>query len=55
MKRPKPDEIKRARLDAGLTQSQAAEKIFSDSYRSWQDYERGARAYLVPGGMSDGY
>jgi len=43
MKRPTPDEIKEAREAAGLTQSQAAEKIFSKSYRSWQDYERGER------------
>ncbi len=43
MKRPTPDEIKAARTAAGLTQHQAAEKIFSDSYRSWQDYERGQR------------
>jgi len=43
MKSPKPEEIKEAREAAGLTQSQAAEKIFSKSYRSWQDYERGQR------------
>ncbi len=43
VKSPTPKEIKQAREDAGLTQSQAAEKIFSDSSRSWQDYERGER------------
>jgi len=43
MKSPTIEEIKEARLAADLTQSQAAKKIFSDSYRSWQDYERGER------------
>ncbi len=43
MNSPKPDEIRQARLDAGLTQAQAAEKIFSDSYISWQNYEYGSR------------
>jgi len=43
MNAPTPDEIKEAREAAGLTQKQAANKIFSDSYRSWQDYERGQR------------
>ncbi len=44
MKSPTPDEIKEAREAAGLTQAQAANKIFSDSYRSWQNYESGDRA-----------
>ncbi len=43
MKSPTPEEIKQARLDAGLTQAQAAEKIFSDNYISWQNYELGKR------------
>jgi len=43
MNSPTPEEIKEARVAAGLTQEQAANKIFSDSYRSWQDYERGER------------
>ncbi len=43
MESPTPDEIKEARLAAGLTQEQAANKIFSDSYRSWQNYELGER------------
>ena len=43
MNAPTPDEIKEARADAGLTQEQAANKIFSGSYRSWQNYERGER------------
>lgn len=41
MKKPTPNEIKKARLDAGLTQAKAAAKIFSESYRSWQNYESG--------------
>jgi len=44
MKSPTPEEIKEARIAAGLTQAQAAKKIFSDSYRSWQNYESGERS-----------
>jgi len=44
MKSPTPEEIKEARIAAGLTQAQAANKIFSDSYRSWQNYESGERS-----------
>jgi len=43
MKSPTPKKVKEAREAAGLTQKQAAEKIFSDSYRSWQNYESGER------------
>lgn len=35
---PTPQEIKRARQDAGLTQDQAAQLIHS-SERSWQNWE----------------
>ena len=37
---PDPSEIKRARLRAGLTQTQAAEVIYSTK-RTWQDWEGG--------------
>ena len=43
MNSPTPEEIKEAREAAGLTQTQAAKKIFSDSYISWQNYEYGQR------------
>ena len=39
---PTPSEILRAREDAGLTQQQAADLLFS-SWRTWQDWERGER------------
>lgn len=39
---PKPAEILRAREDAGLTQQQAADLLFS-SWRTWQDWEAGER------------
>ena len=41
-KPPKPAEIKRARLKAGLSQSQAA-KLIGYSTRSWQSWEGGQR------------
>lgn len=37
------EEIKEARLKAGLTQKQAAELVGSPSYRTWQDWEAGKR------------
>ena len=37
---PEPTELKRARLRAGMTQTQAAEVIYS-SRRAWQDWEAG--------------
>ena len=43
MKSPTTEEIKEARKEAGLTQAQAAGKIFSGSYISWQNYEYGSR------------
>lgn len=39
---PKPAEILRAREDAGLTQQQAADLLFS-SWRTWQNWEAGER------------
>lgn len=39
---PKPSEIAAARAAAKLTQTEAAEKIFS-TLRTWQDWESGAR------------
>lgn len=37
-----PQEIKKARLDAGLTQMQAAELV-AKQLRTWQRYEAGGR------------
>jgi DNA (cytosine-5)-methyltransferase 1 len=42
MKLPTPDKIKIARTDAGLTQTQAADMIYS-KLRSWQHWEDGDR------------
>ena len=39
---PSPEEIREAREEAGLTQEAAAGIIFC-SYRTWQDWEAGAR------------
>lgn len=39
---PTPEEIKAARLAAGLTQRQAAERI-GYKLRSWEDWEQGKR------------
>lgn len=39
---PEPAEIAAARATAGLTQTEAAEKIHG-TLRSWQDYEGGQR------------
>lgn len=41
-KNPSPDEIKNARLAAGLTQKQAGQLI-GYSRRSWQEWEYGGR------------
>jgi len=38
MKSPTPQEIKQARTDAGLTQTQAAHQVHS-SLRAWQQWE----------------
>jgi len=43
MKSPTPKQVKKAREAAGLTKEQAANKIFSESYRTWQNYELGDR------------
>lgn len=42
MKSPIPEEIKQARMDAGLVQKQAADLVHSD-LRSWQRWEAGDR------------
>lgn len=39
---PTPDQIRAARELAGLTQTEAGEKIYA-SLRAWQDYEGGQR------------
>jgi putative transcriptional regulator len=39
---PSPEQIKQARKDAGLTQSQAASLIYS-KLRTWQHWETGDR------------
>jgi DNA-binding transcriptional regulator YiaG len=40
MTNPNPEQIKEARLKAGLSQTAAAELIYS-TYRTWQDWEAG--------------
>ena len=40
---PTTSQIKKARKDAGLTQTAAAELIYK-SCRAWQQYEKGDRA-----------
>lgn len=42
MTNPTPEQIKQARKDAGLTQTQAADLIYK-SCRAWQQYEKGDR------------
>lgn len=42
MKNPTPLEIKQARVDAGLTQTQSAELIYKN-IRTWQQWEKGDR------------
>ena len=42
MTNPTPEEIRTARLSAGLTQRQAGE-VIGAAERTWQDWERGAR------------
>ncbi|MFZ4504585.1 MAG: helix-turn-helix domain-containing protein [Methylovulum sp.] len=39
---PTPEEIKQARKEAGLTQTQAG-KLIHKSCRAWQQYEKGDR------------
>ena len=43
MDNPAPEQVKQARKDAGLTQTQAADLIYK-SCRAWQQYEKGDRA-----------
>ena len=40
---PTPAEILAIRQAAGLTQAQAAARVYASSYRTWQDWERGVR------------
>lgn len=42
MSQPTPKQIKKARMDAGLSQSDAAELIYS-ALRTWQHWENGDR------------
>lgn len=42
MNNPSTEQIKQARKDAGLTQTQAAALIYK-SCRAWQQYEKGDR------------
>lgn len=42
MNSPTPEQIKQSRMDAGLTQTQAANLIYS-KLRSWQHWEDGDR------------
>ena len=42
MNNPTPEQIKQARKEAGLTQSQAASLIYSE-LRTWQHWEKGDR------------
>ena len=44
---PEPEEIRTARRDAGLTQTEAAQLIHS-TLRTWQDWEAG-NARMHPG------
>lgn len=39
---PTPEQIKQARIDAGLTQTQAASTIYKN-IRTWQQWEKGDR------------
>lgn len=41
--RPTVDQIKTARCNAGDTQAEAAKRVNSPSYRTWQDWESGRR------------
>ena len=44
---PTPAEILAIRQAAGLTQAQAAARVYASSYRTWQDWERGVRTMPV--------
>lgn len=41
---PTPEQIREARKMAGMTQSQAADRVLAGSYRTWQKWESGERA-----------
>jgi putative transcriptional regulator len=43
MSNPTPEQIKKSRMDAGLTQTQAASLIYSE-LRTWQHWEKGDRS-----------
>lgn len=43
MESPSPEKIKKSRMDAGLTQTQAADLIYSE-LRTWQHWEKGDRS-----------
>jgi len=45
MKAPTPKEIRKAREEAGLTQTEAGERVWM-SLRAWQDWEGGKREML---------
>jgi len=45
MKSPTPKEIRKAREEIGLTQTEAAERIWM-SLRAWQEWEGGRRTML---------
>ena len=45
---PLPEEIKKARKSAGLTQEQAAKVVLYSSPRTWQDWEYGIN-HMPPG------
>jgi DNA-binding transcriptional regulator YiaG len=44
---PSPEEIRKARNAAGLSQTAAA-KLIHSTYRTWQDWEAG-KAHMHPG------
>ncbi len=45
MKSPTPEDVRKAREEVGLTQTEAAERIWM-SLRAWQDWEAGKRKML---------
>jgi hypothetical protein len=43
MNSPTPEEVKAARIAAGLTQKEAGELVASHGWKTWQRYEYGNR------------
>lgn len=43
MTNPTPNQIRAARAESGLTQTEAAELVHAASYRTWQEWESGRR------------